>query len=87
MKTFDKILAVLGKNIGYTVVLIAAAVLFLYFSNGLIEGIIAAVSALVAYACIVQLVREYKKFGTSAMAPAKPVKATKKKPAAKKAKK
>lgn len=72
MNTFEKILNVLGKNMGYTVVLLIAIVLFAYFSDGLVEGAITAVSALVGYACALQLVREYKKSAT----PAKVVKTT-----------
>lgn len=83
MKTFDKILGVLAKNLGYTIVLIIAAVLFLYFSDGLIEGIIAAISALVAYACIVQLAREFRK-GDKPTATAKPASKPAKKSAPKK---
>lgn len=86
MKTFDKILNVLAKNLGYTIVLIIAAVLFLYFSNGLIEGIIAAISALIAYACIVQLAREFRK-GDKPAAAAKPAPKPAKKSAPKKASK
>ncbi len=82
MKTFDKILNVLTRNIGYTIVLVVAIILFVYFSNGLIEGAITALSALVGYACILQLHRDYKR----AAAPHAPAKkpAAKKSPAKKK---
>ena len=54
MKPFEKLMNVLSKNLGYTVVLVAAIILFAIFSDGLI-------SALLAYTCIVALVREYNK--------------------------
>lgn len=72
MKTFEKILNVLGKNMGYTIVLLIAIVLFIYFSDGLIEGAITAISAVIGYSAALQLVREYKKSAT----PAKAVKTT-----------
>ena len=61
MKTLEKILSTLVKNLGYTVVLVLAIILFAIFSDGLISGIITALSALIAYACIVALYREFKK--------------------------
>ncbi len=61
MKTLEKILSVLVKNLGYTVVLVLAIILFAMFSDGLISGIITAISALLAYACIMALVNEFKK--------------------------
>lgn len=61
---FDKLLNVLAKNLGYTVVLVMAIVLFVVFSGGLISGLITAVSALLAYTCIMALVAEYKKSST-----------------------
>lgn len=73
---FDKLLNVLAKNLGYTIVLAVCIVLFVVFSGGLISGLITAVSALLAYTCVMTLVAEYKK------APAKA--ATKKTPAKKK---
>ena len=57
---FDKLLGVLSKNLGYTVVLVAAILLFAVFSDGLIPGLITAVSALLAYTCIMALYKEYK---------------------------
>ena len=57
---FEKLLNVLSKNLGYTVVLVAAILLFAVFSDGLIAGLITAVSALLAYTCIVALYKEYK---------------------------
>lgn len=73
MNTLEKILSVLVKNLGYTVLLILSIVLFAIFSDGLISGIITAVSALLAYACIMALATEFKK------QPSKPAKSTKKK--------
>lgn len=61
MKSFEKLMNVLAKNLGYTVVLVAAIVLFAIFSDGLISGLITALSALLAYTCIVALAREYRK--------------------------
>ncbi len=61
MTTFDKILGVFGKNVGYTVVLILAIILFAFFSDGLIPGLITAFSAVIAYACIVVLYKEFTK--------------------------
>ena len=57
---FDKLLGVLSKNLGYTVVLVVAILLFAVFSDGLIPGLITAVSALLAYTCIMVLYKEYK---------------------------
>lgn len=64
MNVFDKLINVLAKNLGYTMVLVAAIILFAVFSDGIIAGAITAVSALIGYACIVQLAREYKKMGS-----------------------
>ncbi|MBQ8294066.1 MAG: hypothetical protein IJX89_01635 [Alphaproteobacteria bacterium] len=58
---FEKLLNVLSKNLGYTVVLVAAILLFAVFSDGLIAGLITAISALLAYTCIQALYQEYKK--------------------------
>ena len=60
MKTLEKILSVLVKNLGYTVVLVLAIILFAMFSDGLISGIITAASALLGYACIMALYKEFK---------------------------
>ncbi len=73
MKTLEKILSTLVKNLGYTIVLVLAIILFAIFSDGLISGAITALSALIAYACIVALHREFKK------TPAKTTKPNKKK--------
>lgn len=78
MNIFQKITNVLSHNLGYTVVLVVAIVLFAVFSNGLLSGIITALSALVSYACVMSLYGEYKK-STPATAPKKTRKTTKKK--------
>lgn len=64
MKTFEKLLNVLAQNLGYTIVLFVAIILFTIFSDGLLSGLITALSALLAYTCIVALAREYKKAPT-----------------------
>lgn len=61
MNTFEKILNVLARNLGYTVVLVAAIILFAIFSDGLINGLITALSAVIGYTCVVMLVKDYKK--------------------------
>jgi hypothetical protein len=61
MKTLEKILSTLVKNLGYTIVLVLAIILFAIFSDGLISGVITALSALIAYACIMALYGEFKK--------------------------
>lgn len=76
MKTLERILAVLTKNLGLTIVLVLAIILFAIFADGLIGGIITAISALLAYTCVEMLYQEYKK--TSASSAAK-VKSTPKK--------
>lgn len=61
MNTFEKIMKVLAKNLGITIVLILAVVLFAWFSNGLIPGLITAASALLAYTSAEMLYKEFKK--------------------------
>ncbi|MBO5947171.1 MAG: hypothetical protein J6Q44_03455 [Alphaproteobacteria bacterium] len=73
---FEKLLNVLSKNLGYTVVLVAAILLFAVFSDGLIAGLITAVSALLAYTCIVALYKEYKALPAKKTAGTRPVKRT-----------
>ena len=81
MNFFDKLGKVLAKNIGYTATLIIALIFFLYFTGGdLIAGIFTAVFALIVYACVMLLYKEYK-----SMPAAKPV--AKKAPAKKSKKK
>lgn len=60
MNTFERIMNVFGKNLGYTIVLIVAVIFFAYFSDGLIPGLLTAVSALVAYICGAGLYRAFK---------------------------
>ena len=69
MKTFEKILIVLAKNIGYTVVLVAAVILFAIFSGGLLPGLITAGSALIGYACIETLYKQFKNTNAPKQAP------------------
>ena len=68
MKTLEKIMSVLARNLGLTVVFALAIVLFAIFWDVLIGGLITAFSALVAYTCGEMLYKEFKKTG----APAKP---------------
>lgn len=78
---FERILNVLSKNLGYTVVLAVALLLFAVFSDGLVAGLITAVSALLVYTCVQALYREYVALSASAN------KTQKKAPAKKKSKK
>lgn len=68
---FEKLLNVLSNNLGYTVVLAVSILLFAVFSDGLVPGLITAVSALLAYTCVAALYAEYKKEGAKKAAPAK----------------
>lgn len=68
---FDKLLTVLSKNLGCTIVLLVTAVLFVYFSNGVIEGLIAAVAAVIAFTCAAILYKEYKALPNKKAAPTK----------------
>ncbi|MBR6598566.1 MAG: hypothetical protein IKK76_04170 [Alphaproteobacteria bacterium] len=81
---FEKLLNVFAKNLGYTVVLAVALVVFLIASEGhLIAGLITAVSGLLVYTCSVALYKEYK---VESAKKATPVRAAVKKAPAKKAK-
>ena len=60
METINKIIRTLAKNLGLTIVLFAAILLFAIFSDGLLAGLITALSALIAYTCCELLYREYK---------------------------
>lgn len=60
MEALTKFLGVLAKNLGVTIVLIVAICLFIWFSEGLLPGIVAALSALVAYTCASMLYKEFK---------------------------
>ena len=64
MNTFEKILNVLAKNLGITIVFILAIVLFAIFSDGLISGLITAGSALLAFTSGEMLYKEFKKPST-----------------------
>lgn len=70
MKTFEKILKILSKNIVATVIFIVAIVFFVAFSDGVLSGLISAFGAVVACFCGVILYNEIKK-GLKAE-PAKP---------------
>ena len=62
MNFFDKLGKVLTNNLAYTIILIVALVLFLYFAEGdLIAGVLTALSALVVYVCVTLLYGEYEK--------------------------
>lgn len=71
MKFFEKLLNVLSKNLGYTMVLAVSILMFAIFSDGLIAGLITAVSALLAYTCIEALYKEYKKEPVKKASPVK----------------
>ena len=61
MNTFEKILGVLAKNLGITIVVILAVVLFAIFSDGLTSGLITAGSAFLAFTSAEMLYKEFKK--------------------------
>ena len=62
MKFFEKLGRVLVNNVMYTIALVIAFVLFIYFAEGdIIAGILTALSALVVYVSIALLYQEYKK--------------------------
>ncbi|MGN0916669.1 MAG: hypothetical protein ACI4NZ_00470 [Candidatus Enterousia sp.] len=57
----EKLLKVLKDNMMYTIVLIAAIVLFLYTTNfDIIGGALTALSGVIATVCVVFLVKAYK---------------------------
>ena len=76
---FEKLLNVLSKNLGYTVVLAVALLLFAIFSDGLVAGLITAISALLVYTCAQALYHEYKAIPSKKAAPVKKTTTTKKK--------
>ena len=82
---FDKWMNVFKKNMGYTIVMLVAIVFFVYFSEGVIEGLIAAVAAMLAFTCGAMLYKQYqnepdgKKSVVAKKAPAKKAPAKKKK--------
>lgn len=71
---FDKLLNVLSKNLGYTIVLAVSIILFIIFSGGLISGLITAVSVMLGYTCVMALVAEYKKVQVKAVTKKAPAK-------------
>lgn len=77
-KMFERILNVLAKNMGYTLLLVVSLLLFAVFSDGLVAGLITAVSALLVYACVQALYAEYKKTSVKQTVPAKKAPAKKK---------
>lgn len=79
MKTLEKLMNTLSKNLGLTVVLVAAIVLFAIFSDGLLRGLITAASALIAYTCIEMLYKEFKSTPKTVPAKVKKTAARKKK--------
>jgi len=62
MDFINKLIAVLAKNLGLTIVLVAAIILFAIFSDGLLSGLITALSALIAYTCCELLYHSYKEY-------------------------
>ena len=61
---FERILNVLTKNMGYSLLLVVSLLMFAVFSDVLIPGLITAVSAMLVYACVMALYKEYKKMPT-----------------------
>ncbi len=61
MNKFEKLMAVLARNLEYTIILFLSIVLFAIFSDGLFAGLITAVSAFLAYVCVDKLYKEFKK--------------------------
>ncbi len=73
----EKLLKVLKNNLMYTIVLIAAVVLFLYETEfNIIGGALTALSGVIATVCVVFLVNAYK--ATPAPKKAAPKKKSKK---------
>ena len=66
MKTLEKIISVLARNLHITAVLAVAIVLFAIFCDGLIGGLITAAAAVVAYTCAEMLYKDFKSAGTPA---------------------
>ena len=68
----EKLLKVLKDNMMYTIVLIAAIVLFLYTTNfDIIGGALTALSGVIATVCVVVLVRAYKAMSAPKKTPSK----------------
>ena len=75
MSFFEKLGKVLTNNIVYTITLIVAFILFLYFAKGdMIGGILTALAALVVYVCVLLLYQEYKKMPAAKKAPVRKAK-------------
>ncbi|MBP5795090.1 MAG: hypothetical protein J6W41_03675 [Alphaproteobacteria bacterium] len=77
MESIKKFINVMGANLGLTIVLFAAIILFAVFSDGLLAGLITALSALIAYTCCELLYREYRASSTHVARSANTAKATK----------
>lgn len=71
MESIKKFINVMIANLGLTIVLFAAIILFAVFSDGLLAGLITALSALIAYTCCELLYREYRTASTKVVKPAK----------------
>jgi len=62
MKTLNKIIDVMAKNFGITLVLILALIFFVWSCNGqLLSGLITAFAALIVYISASMLYHEFKK--------------------------
>lgn len=62
MNTFNKLVNVLTKNIGITLVLILAFIFFMWSCQGrLFSGLITAFAALIVYISVSMLYHEFKK--------------------------
>ena len=69
MTFFEKLGKVLTNTMVYTIALVGAIILFLYFTGGdLIAGAFTAFFALIIYVCIAFLYKEYKKMPAGASA-------------------
>lgn len=78
MESIKKFIGVMVANLGLTIVLFAAIILFAVFSDGLLAGLITALSALIAYTCCELLYREYRAAPKSATKPARAKRSAKK---------
>lgn len=78
MESIKKFIGVMVANLGLTIVLFAAIILFAVFSDGLLAGLITALSALIAYTCSELLYREYRAAPKSAAKPARAKRSAKK---------
>ncbi|MBQ9540544.1 MAG: hypothetical protein IJU89_03915 [Alphaproteobacteria bacterium] len=78
MESIKKFIGVMVANLGLTIVLFAAIILFAVFSDGLLAGLITALSALIAYTCCELLYREYRAAPKSVAKPARAKRSAKK---------